>query len=212
MKKLLITRPDHDEATYFIYHWSNEIIKSAEKRGIKVYDLAKDRANRVSFLSYMEAQNPKFVVLNGHGDSHAIFGHKNEMVANERDGEIFKGKIVYTIACEAAKSFGRKIVKSGCRCFIGYREKFVFVIDERELTKPLKNRFAAPFFIATNKIPLTLVKGNTASEALRRTREEFRRQIIKWRQSKELEAPFIINALLMDLMNLTLLGNELEKF
>ena len=212
MKKLLITRPDHDEATYFIYHWSKEIISSAEKRGIKVYDLPKEKAKRISFLSYMKAQNPKFVILNGHGDSHRIFGYRDETIACEKDSRLFKNKIVYTIACEAARSFGKKIVKDGCKCFIGYKEKFVFIVDKRELTKPLKNRFAASFFVATNKIPLSLIKGNSTGEAVERAKEEFKRQILKWRQSNELEAPFIINALLMNLMSLTLLGNEFERF
>jgi len=212
MKKLLITRPNHDDATYYLYHWSQEIIKMAEERGIKVFDLSQEKANKKYFTSYMNSHNPKFVILNGHGTSNKILGYKDEVLIEENKNEdILKEKIVYTIACEAAKSLGEKSVAKGCSCFIGYKEKFVFFIDERSFTNPTKDRIAKSFFVSTNKIPILIIKGNNCGEAIERAREEFRKQILKWRQSSEMEAPFIINALLMDLISLTLIGNELER-
>lgn len=212
MRKLLITRPDHDDATYYLYYWSEEIIRAAEERGFKVFDLAKSKANKENFISYMKSHNPKFVILNGHGSSNKIFGYKDEVLVEEKkDEDILNGKIVYTIACEAAKSLGWSAVGKGCLCFIGYKERFTFFIDERSLSRPTKDRIAESFFISTNRIPVSIVKGNDCGEAVERAREEFKKQIIRWRQSSEAEAPFIINALLTDLVSLTLIGNESEK-
>jgi hypothetical protein len=50
MKKLLITLPEHDEATYYLSVWSEPIIKEAEKRGIQVLKLKRERANKTAKL------------------------------------------------------------------------------------------------------------------------------------------------------------------
>ncbi|RLJ09134.1 MAG: hypothetical protein DRP13_00995 [Candidatus Aenigmatarchaeota archaeon] len=68
MKKFLITLPKHDIATRYLSVWSNEIIKYAEKKYIKILKLIRERVNRKALLSFLKKQKPGFLVLNGHGD------------------------------------------------------------------------------------------------------------------------------------------------
>jgi hypothetical protein len=208
MRKLLITLPDHDDATFYISCWSKFIIEEGERKGVKILRLNREKSNRKTLFSFLKTHDPKFLILNGHGDEKAIYGYNDEKIVEKGDEEIFKQKIVYTIACDAAKSLGESIVKKGGECFIGYREKFEFFIDEGKITNPLEDEKAASFFNATNKIPIGIIKGNSTVESVEKAKKEFRKEIIKWRLSKEPEAPFILFALVWDLNSLTHLGEE----
>ena len=128
MKKILITLPDHDIVTYYISSWSKEIIKEAERRNILTLRLEGVKANRKNLMSFLKKHNPGFVILNGHGDENSIYGYNEEVLIKIGDEEILRNKIIYTIACDAAKSLGKSIVKKGGRCFIGYDDKFAFFI------------------------------------------------------------------------------------
>jgi hypothetical protein len=97
---------------------------------------------------------------------------------------------------------------SGGKCFIGYKRKFIFYIDERMTTKPLADKKAESFFTSTNKIPLSIIKGNRTKDSVERAKNEFSREIAKWRRSKELETPFILQALLSDLVSLVHIGEN----
>lgn len=197
MKKVLITLPDHDIATYYISYWSKYIIEEAEKRNILVFRL----------ISFVTKHEPGFIILNGHGDGRSIYGYKDELLVKVGDEGLFKNKIVYTIACDAVKCLGESIVREGGKCFIGYSDKFVFYIDERKSTKPLSDDKAASFFNSTNLIPIS-IKGNKTIESVEKANRAFQKEIIKWRMSKELEAVFIISALLHDLSSLSHLGED----
>ena len=131
-----------------------------------------------------------------------------EKMLGEGDEEVLKGKIIYTIACDAAKSLGKSIVEKGGKCFIGYNRKFVFCMDETKMTRPLEDEKAASFFNATNKIPIDMIKGNSSLDSVEKAKEKFRREIVKWRISKDLEAPFILRALIWDLHSLVHLGEK----
>mgnify|MGYP000297658056 CR=1 FL=1 len=212
MKHLLITRPEHDTATFYISKWSEEIIKEAETKGFKVFDLDKDKARRKNVESYLKSKEIPLLIFNGHGDENSIFGHNDEIIiAKGQNEEILKGKIVYTIACHAAKSLGKECIKKGTKCFIGYKEKFMFYYDANKSASPLKDRWAKPFFVSTNKIPISLIKGNTTKVSKKKAIEEFKRWIIRLRKFKDLEVPFVLKTLLWDMTFLTLLGDENAK-
>jgi hypothetical protein len=208
MRKLLITLPDHDDSTFYIFHWSKYILQEAEKRGVKVLKLEREKANRKTFFDFLNSHRPSFLILNGHGDEKTIYGYNDEKMLEGGDEEALKEKIIYTIACDAAKSLGKSIVEKGGKCFIGYNRKFVFCIDETKITRPLKDEKAASFFNATNKIPIGIIKGNSSLDSVEKAKEAFIREIVKWRLSKDLEAPFILRALIWDLHSLVHLGEN----
>ncbi|MEM0473333.1 MAG: hypothetical protein QXF88_01270 [Candidatus Aenigmatarchaeota archaeon] len=212
MKKLLITRPEYDIETYYLSSWSNVIINEAIKNGIKVFDLKGKKANKKILLSFLSKHEPNFVVMNGHGDETHIYGNNDVPIVSENsDEEYFENKIVYTVACDAAKSLGESITKRGNNCFIGYKEKFMFHIDSTSpFNEPMKDRIAASFFIPTNKIPMSIIRGYTTKESVEMAIDEFKKEIRKWRMSKDIEAPFILTALFWDLTFLVHLGKEMS--
>lgn len=107
----LITRPNYDDTTHYLFNWSEETIKLAEGQGAKVLDLQGEKANREEFESRMKKFSPKLVMINGHGDADLVTGHKNQMLIKAGvNEELLKSKIVYALSCKSAQVLGPKSV------------------------------------------------------------------------------------------------------
>ena len=104
---MVITRPNHDVTTLYLFHWSKPILEQAKKHNISIVDLRADRANKKEFMSVIRKTRPKLVVVNGHGNSDTLMGQDNEvLVAMDENEEIFTDRVVYARSCESAKNLG----------------------------------------------------------------------------------------------------------
>jgi len=159
-KKLLITRPEHDDTTLYLSHWSKQAIEQAESKGMRVLDLHKNRANKSEVVSMLSKQKPELVIFNGHGGDNVVGGDKNEplIVAGENEN-LLKEKITYAISCKSAKKLGPKSVDSGAKAYIGYDDDFIFFYDPNKMTHPLKDETAKLFLEPSNELIISLVKG-----------------------------------------------------
>lgn len=94
-KSLLVTRPNYDQTTNYLYFWSALVIKEAKKRGIDVYDLSGKKATKNNFDSYLKSRKPRLLFLNGHGDEKTITGHDFEPILESGKKEPVEGTIMY---------------------------------------------------------------------------------------------------------------------
>jgi len=176
---MLITRPNHDITTNYLYFWSEILITKARKTGYPVVDLSRKRANKKELLSIIKKVNPNFIVFNGHGNDSTIFGYDNEpLIEVGINEELLNSKIVYARSCSAVKKLGKSSIKNGCSSFIGYDDEFVFIIDNDIISHPLQDTTAKLFLDPSNYIVLLLLKGHTVSEANRRSKEKYRQTIL----------------------------------
>ena len=74
----LITTPESDDVLYYCSKWSNEIIEQARKKGMHVTNLEQKKASRTNFEGHVQAQQPDFIMFNGHGMPEFIAGHNDE--------------------------------------------------------------------------------------------------------------------------------------
>jgi len=125
MNKCLITRPNHDKVTSYLFEWTKEILKT-NQNNIQFFNLGGNNANREKVESYLKKQAPSLVLFNGHGDDNFICGFKDEILieAGKNEG-LLKGKVVYALACSSAKKLGPIAVEKGAEVFIGYKNPFV---------------------------------------------------------------------------------------
>ena len=171
-KAILITRPDHDLITTYFFHWSEFIIKEANRKGFKVLDLRGNKANSEMFSSYIVKHEPILVVLNGHGNTNTITGYENEPIVETSKNEIqLTKKIVYARSCDAAENLGQLCVKKGTLTFIGYTKKFTIGYTPSKTSTPLLDPVAKLFIEPSNLVPISLLKGNTTGEAYRKSQE-----------------------------------------
>ena len=177
---MLITRPNHDITTDYLFFWSEDLIKQAQKSGIRVVDLSKRRANRKEFISVLKKIGMKFIVFNGHGDQSTITGYDNEPIIQANDNEnLLYAKVVYARSCQSAKYLGKKSISKGCIAYLGYDDDFVFMIEVDKITHPFEDKTAKLFLDPSNYLVLSLFKGHTVYQASQRSKEKYRKTILK---------------------------------
>lgn len=207
---MLITRPNHDVTTNYLYYWSQKIIDQAAKSKQATIDLRGKRANKKEFTEVIKKTRPTFVVINGHGDENSVAGHNNEVLVEAGVNESVLGNtIVYARACGCAKKLGLASVAKGTRAFIGYSEDFVFFYEDNFITQPLNDKTAALFLESSNRVAISLLKGHSAGEANNRSRESYVSVIQKYMTSESLkEKSELLPYLFWDMKHQECLGDD----
>ena len=210
---LLITRPEHDVATYYLSRWSEIIIIKAKEKGINVIDLHRGKANRKRVIGTLKKVCPRLIILNGHGSDVSVQGHDNEIILDERNKEVIKDKIIYARSCRSARILGEISILHGVEVYLGYKEDFILFFDPTTVRKPLEDKTAELFLKPSNYIPISLLKGHTAGEANDRSKNLFRKNIEKL----IIEGPssdnyYAIRYLLWDMTHQVCLGDRSAIF
>ncbi len=167
--KAIITMPNYDDATAYLYYYSEELVKFAEENRISIIQLKRPRLRRANLQTSILKQKPQLLLFNAHGDEMTIYGDKlgNKTEYLIRKGEnhhLLEEKLTYARACSAAASLGRACTqKSGC--FIGYNQPFSFWTDTSRTTTPLKDKVAQLFLQPSNELAMALLRGKSAREA-----------------------------------------------
>lgn len=164
-KSLLVTRPNYDETTNYLYFWSGLVIKEARKHRFDIYNLFGNKATKKNFNSYLKSQKPDILFLNGHGDEKTITGHDSEPILESGEKEPVNKAIIYARSCDAASVLGKKLIVNGARVFIGYLRKFIFGYTPSKITKPLEDSLAKLFLEPSNLVVTAIIKGHSAQEA-----------------------------------------------
>lgn len=165
---LLITRPNHDIGTNYLFYWSRYVIVSP--MGFKILDLKGTKANKKNLISYIKKHQPSIVFFNGHGSENTISGHNNEtLIETNKNDDILAGAIVYARCCDAAKSLGLNCIRKGTVAFIGYKRKYILGYSPSCISRPLQDPVAKLFLEPSNLIPISLLKGNTVKMAYKKS-------------------------------------------
>lgn len=210
---MLITRPNHDLTTNYLFHWSKFIIELANKVKTSVIDLREKRANYTEFNLIVKKVRPNLIILNGHGNEASVGGYNDEIIVDAiKNPEILTGAIVYARSCKSAKKLGVESVNKGCKAYIGYDADFVFAVEDGMLTRPLMDKTAELFLNSSNKIAISLIKGKTVLEAYSKAKEILKNKIIQFSTSDaSLEEKELIPALLWDYNHLVVIQNSDEN-
>jgi hypothetical protein len=208
-KRLLITRPEYDTATFYLSKWSERVLEFARERDIEILDLVRENANRNKVEGMIRSKEPKLIIFNGHGDRDLIKGNNGEVLVNAGKNEmLLKSKITYAISCKSALELGERSVKEGALAYLGYNDDFIFVFDKNKTATPLKDEFAKMFMEPSNELILSLIKGNTVGESYKRSQLKFKENIQKLLTS---EAPLgsenQIRYLFWDMKHQVMLGD-----
>ena len=173
---ILVTRPNYDFPTTYLYYWSELVIDEAKSKGITVLDLDGKKANKQKFVSYISRNNPRLIFLNGHGSKDYVTGYDNEILLDESNCEaLLRERIIYARSCEAGANLGPLSIEKGATTFIGYNRDFWLIRSKERGTKPLTDPIAKLFLEPSNLVPITLIKGNNAKEAYQKSQESMRR-------------------------------------
>lgn len=213
MIKCLITQPNFDKVTSYLFHSGKEILKENYSLEVQFMNLEGDKVNKINVESYLKKQDPKIVLFNGHGNDWTICGYKDEdlIMMNENE-ELLKGKIIYSLSCSSAARLGKNAVLKGTKAFIGYSDSFMIYIDSEREATPLKDSIAASFLKPSNKLSISLLNGKSAEESSKKSKEEFQKETKKYLTGRLFEgSERIAMALLWNMDNQVVLGDEGAK-
>ncbi len=206
----LITRPNHDVTTNYLFYWSLKIIELADKKGFEIIDLKAQRANRKEFINIINKTKPVFIVLNGHGNETTITGFNDEnLIQIDENEKLLSGKIAYVVSCKSAKKLGPQCVDSGTKAYIGYIDDFTFMLDETKISKPLEDKTAQLFLEPSNQIAISLLKGNSAGDSYKKSQEFFQRNIRRLLTSETASSDKgVLPFLFWDMKNQVCIGDQ----
>lgn len=178
---ILLTNPDYDETTGYLFYYNKELIKLAEEKGIKLINLKKPNLTKSNFEGQIIDKNPTLLLINGHGNEKIIYGDKikgkeEPIIEDGKNHGLLRDKLVYARSCWTAVSLGKRFLNER-GCFIGYIVPFQFWVDER-MSIPAKDKTAELFFRPSNLLAKSLINGNSAMESVRKFREETKNNIM----------------------------------
>lgn len=178
MASVLITRPNHDLPTIYLFRWSEALIDLAKKKLFTVLELNGDKADRVTFEKYLKVNRPVFIFLNGHGTVDDVRGIDNEIIVDKNtNGNDIQGAIIYARSCDAGVNLGKTLCALGAKVFIGYDRPFSVITSNWCNSRPLEDNMAKLFLDPSNLLVSTILKGNTVGEANERSKIEMKRNI-----------------------------------
>src|SRR3989338_308462 len=98
--KTLITMPNYDDATSYLYCYAEELVKFAEEKNIAVTKLKRPRLRRKIFEESITKQNPQLLLFNAHGDETTIYGDKVEgeeeyLIREKENHQLLTGRLTY---------------------------------------------------------------------------------------------------------------------
>lgn len=208
---LLITCPEHDDATAYLTYFSKEIINEATKKSIKTKKIGDKNLNIKDFSSLLNELGYRLVVLNGHGSSDCIFGYKQNIIIQlGKNDHLLKEKLVYARSCNAGEELGQECMKNTKEgCFIGYTLPFIFYMDSRWTTKPSNDWVARLFLVPSNSVPISIIKGHPAIEAHNKAKQEMLKTMNKLMEDKgqEEETLLYLEALWNNYAGQVIFGN-----
>ena len=207
---VLITRPNHDDTTAYLYEWSKDIIEVCEKYGIKILNIEGKNVKREKVENFIKSHQPLLLAFNGHGDPESIYGHQNEPILELKsfDENIVKGRVIHAISCNSASLLGYECVNKGAISFIGYKNEFVFFVDSSKSTQPRQDTIVQSFLEPANKVVISIIKGNTVGKSYQISQASYDHWIEYYFAHYPIEAPHILPWLIWDKMQQVVIGRE----
>ncbi len=210
---LLITRPENDDATYYLSKWTEKLIKEVGGKGLKIIDLWRKKANRERFIGTVKKSNPKLLFLNGHGNEDNVGGHEQEPILTPEDKSVVDNKIIYARSCRSGKILGNILTNQNGATYLGYKEDFWLGYRPEKISKPLEDDRAALFLEPSNYVIQSLLKGHSAKDANKRSKILFAKNIEKLLADGPTNENYGYRAaLLWDMANQVCLGNQDATF
>ena len=167
---VVVTRPNHDLPTTYLYYFSKEIIDYCRKKSISLADLKSKKANKKLLQSYVSKNKLDFVFVNGHGDEGCVCGYDNEIIIDKYE-KWYKDTIFFCRSCRSAKRLGKKMVKGGVKSYVGYTKDYYVLMSRKKHTNPLFDKTAKLFLDPSNLVAMSILKGNSVGEADKKSKK-----------------------------------------
>lgn len=211
--KVLVTCPNSDITTRYISAWAGKTIQELKSKNFKVFELIKERANKMNVEGMIKKHCPSLIFLNGHGGSDCVTGQNEEILLKAYNNEhILSNSITYALSCRSSQILGPKAVEAGAVAYIGFKDDFVFFVSRDKATHPENDKTAELFLLPANHVVISLSKGHSVKESCDNAKKYFYKNIQKLLTSEtSVDEQQYLRYLLWDMNNLVYHGHSLAK-
>ena len=208
MKTTLFVRPSHDDVTSYLYYYSKDLLKQSNGRGFKTINKEKEAANKQIVTSIVDKHHPEFIMFNGHGGPTMICGHQNKVIVQQgKNHDLIKNSIVYSLSCSSALELGKEVADPKTT-FIGYVDEFALGMDINCQAAIHRDKRAGLFLEPSNLLVESLLKGNSAKDAVKKAKNMMKENISKLKTDPFPDAKDYLPYLFNNYMILEVMGNE----
>lgn len=208
MKTTLFVRPCHDDVTSYLYYYSKKLIKKSIYRGFKTINKEKEKANEWVVTSVIKKSDPKFIMFNGHGSPTMICGHQDKIIIERnKNHKLIKGRIIYSLSCSSASKLGIKVADDRST-FIGYVDEFALGMDVNSQASIHRDKRAMLFLDPSNLLVESLLKGNSAEDAVSKAKGLMKKNISKLKTDPFPDAKDYLPYLYNNFLILNVMGNK----
>jgi len=167
---VLVTRPNHDLPTKYLYSFSQIIVDLCGNKSIGITDLKSKKASKKNFDRSIKKDDVQFIFINGHGNDDVVTGYNNKVLI-DKYGPGLKNKVIFARSCRSAKILGKKLVKGGVKAYIGYTKDY-YVMMSNDCPKDLvKDKMARLFLEPSNLIAKSIISGDSVKEASNKSKK-----------------------------------------
>ena len=200
----LILRPLFDKATEYGHYYMGRAAAYAS-RSMFVRNIGAADATRANFEGSLDADDPIYCYLLGHGNSDTYTAQNQEVVMRTCSGnEALIGRVVLLLSCSCGIRIAPDAVNKGALAIFGWAVDFTWVA----VTEPEFDQYARGFFEAVNAISNALADGRTTKEAMDASIATWNKWIDQWSVSDDPYAPMIIQNMVHDREGQRLFGDE----
>ena len=89
----------------------------------------------------------------------------------KKNASLLTDKIIYARSCDAARVLGKVCADKYNATFIGYERSYVLGRNPYKAGRPMDDEVAKLFIEPSNLVPRSLIKGNTAKEAYKKSQK-----------------------------------------
>jgi hypothetical protein len=201
-----VTRPDSDIAVKLASLAIGNAVSYMRARQIDVEDLAGSMATRSNVVNSLMRRDPALFIGVGHGSASVFTGQNLNRILWKCNCKELSGRVTFLLSCLTGRELGPDIVNKGGRCYIGYREDFVWV-QERDVN-PLEDRLGRAFFEPVLEICKRLADRETTGSAFRASIDKWNYWIDYWSRQRTQEAAVVVMLLKWDRDAQVLYGDE----
>ena len=175
--QVLMTNPEVDAFTRYLLCWSKELKREFETRA-QFYHLDGKKVNRKKFEGLLKNKNVGVVLVNGHGSDNCVYGN-DDIILDDKNVNLIKGKVVHAMSCSSAKTLGKKAIEVGVKAYVGYDEPFLAPRMNDKISNPLLDETASLFLDPAFITQKALINNKKPKEAVSLARKEYNRSIVK---------------------------------
>lgn len=158
-------------------------------------------ARRLPFQ--LSAPQSDIIMGVGHGAEDAFTGQNEATIleVGKYNPREVKGKVIKLLSCQSGVKLGPDIIANGARCFMGYTDDYVWIMDQDFATRPFADPLAAKSLMPVVSGINLLLDGATVQEA-------FDAEMAGYSQNAEVEEDELIKSCLeFNRDNAVLLGD-----